>query len=79
IVIALPMPPRCAQTLWGVLPRNLQSYLGNYPGYYHTGDGGNLDEDGFVYIIGRTDVVINDSPHRLSTGEMEEPEAHPPP
>ncbi|MDF5803325.1 AMP-binding protein [Pseudomonas aeruginosa] len=50
----------------------MQAYLGNYPGYYHTGDGGYLDEDGFVYIMGRTDDVINVSGHRLSTGEMEE-------
>ena len=72
IVIALPLPPGCAQTLWGDHPRYLQAYLGNYPGYYHTGDGGYLDEDGFVYIMGRTDDVINVSGHRLSTGEMEE-------
>ncbi|NIE77306.1 propionyl-CoA synthetase [Pantoea sp. Ap-967] len=72
IVIALPLPPGCSQTLWGDHPRYLQAYLQAYPGYYHTGDGGFLDEDGFVYIMGRTDDVINVSGHRLSTGEMED-------
>ncbi|WP_207887881.1 propionyl-CoA synthetase [Pseudomonas sp. 30_B] len=72
IVIALPLPPGCAQTLWNDHPRYLQAYLKTYPGYYHTGDGGYVDEDGFVYIMGRTDDVINVSGHRLSTGEMEE-------
>ncbi|MNN27684.1 Acetyl-coenzyme A synthetase [compost metagenome] len=72
IVIALPLPPGCAQTLWNDHPRYLQSYLRAFPGYYHTGDGGYIDEDGFVYIMGRTDDVINVSGHRLSTGEMEE-------
>ncbi|MBB4865214.1 propionyl-CoA synthetase [Pseudomonas nitritireducens] len=72
IVIALPLPPGCAQTLWNDHPRYLQAYLKTYPGFYHTGDGGYVDEDGFVYIMGRTDDVINVSGHRLSTGEMEE-------
>ncbi|MBF8726421.1 propionyl-CoA synthetase [Pseudomonas putida] len=72
IVIALPLPPGCSQTLWGDHPRYVQAYLSTYPGYYHTGDGGYLDEDGFVYIMGRTDDVINVSGHRLSTGEMED-------
>ncbi|MFJ4344211.1 propionyl-CoA synthetase [Pseudomonas sp. NPDC089401] len=72
IVIALPLPPGCSQTLWGDHQRYLQAYLHTYPGYYHTGDGGFLDDDGFVYIMGRTDDVINVSGHRLSTGEMED-------
>ncbi len=72
IVIGLPLPPGCAQTLWGDHPRYLNAYLRTYPGYYHTGDGGYVDEDGFVYIMGRTDDVINVAGHRLSTGEMEE-------
>ncbi|MBJ9976397.1 propionyl-CoA synthetase [Pseudomonas sp. S75] len=72
IVIALPLPPGCSQTLWGDHGRYLQAYLERYPGYYHTGDGGYLDEEGFVYIMGRTDDVINVSGHRLSTGEMED-------
>ncbi|TBW11856.1 propionyl-CoA synthetase [Azotobacter chroococcum subsp. isscasi] len=65
-------PPGCAQTLWNDHPRYLQSYLAAYPGYYHTGDGGYLDEEGFVHIMGRTDDVINVAGHRLSTGEMED-------
>ena len=72
IVIALPLPPGCSQTLWGDHERYLQAYLHTHPGYYHTGDGGYLDDDGFVYIMGRTDDVINVSGHRLSTGEMED-------
>ncbi|MBF8748028.1 MULTISPECIES: propionyl-CoA synthetase [Pseudomonas putida group] len=72
IVIALPLPPGCSQTLWGDHERYLQAYLQTYPGYYHTGDGGYLDDEGFVYIMGRTDDVINVSGHRLSTGEMED-------
>jgi propionyl-CoA synthetase len=72
IVIALPLPPGCSQTLWGDHPRYLHAYLTTFPGYYHTGDGGYLDEQGFVYIMGRTDDVINVSGHRLSTGEMED-------
>lgn len=72
IAIKLPLPPGVAQTLWGDHERYLKSYLGTFPGYYHTGDGGYIDKDGFVYIMGRTDDVINVSGHRLSTGEMEE-------
>jgi propionyl-CoA synthetase len=72
IVIALPLPPGCCQTLWRDHPRYLQAYLSAFPGYYHTGDGGYLDDDGFVYIMGRTDDVINVAGHRLSTGEMED-------
>ncbi|WP_295481770.1 propionyl-CoA synthetase [uncultured Pseudomonas sp.] len=72
IVIALPLPPGCSQTLWGDHSRYVQAYLQRYPGYYHTGDGGYLDDEGFVYIMGRTDDVINVSGHRLSTGEMED-------
>ncbi|NBA95961.1 propionyl-CoA synthetase [Pseudomonas sp. R5(2019)] len=72
IVIALPLPPGCSQTLWGDHSRYLEAYLNTWPGYYHTGDGGYLDDEGFVYIMGRTDDVINVSGHRLSTGEMED-------
>ena len=72
IVIKLPLPPGVAQTLWGDHQRYLSSYLQTFKGYYHTGDGGYIDKDGFVYIMGRTDDVINVSGHRLSTGEMEE-------
>ncbi len=72
IVARLPMPPGVAQTIWNNPERFQQSYLSAFPGYYHTGDGGFKDEDGYVYITGRTDDVINVSGHRLSTGEMEE-------
>lgn len=72
IVIALPLPPGCSQTLWGDHARYLQAYLQAFPGYYNTGDGGYVDDEGFVYIMGRTDDVINVSGHRLSTGEMED-------
>ncbi|SEI60821.1 propionyl-CoA synthetase [Pseudomonas sp. NFR16] len=72
IVIALPLPPGCSQTLWNDHPRYLSAYLQAFPGYYNSGDGGYVDEQGFVYIMGRTDDVINVSGHRLSTGEMED-------
>ena len=61
-----------AQTIWKNPQRFQESYLTAFPGYYHTGDGGFKDRDGYVYITGRTDDVINVSGHRLSTGEMEE-------
>ncbi len=72
IVARLPMPPGVAQTIWQNPQRFQESYLTAFPGYYHTGDGGFKDKDGYVYITGRTDDVINVSGHRLSTGEMEE-------
>lgn len=72
IVIALPLPPGCSQTLWNDHPRYLEAYLQTYSGYYLSGDGGYVDEDGFVYVMGRIDDVINVSGHRLSTGEMED-------
>ncbi len=72
IVVTLPMPPGVAWDIWKQPQRFTDSYLTAFPGYYHTGDGGFKDEDGYVYITGRTDDVINVSGHRLSTGEMEE-------
>ncbi|MFK3798958.1 propionyl-CoA synthetase [Pseudomonas sp. NPDC088444] len=72
IVIALPLPPGCSQTLWGDHERYLSAYLQAFAGYYNTGDGGFIDDSGFVHIMGRTDDVINVSGHRLSTGEMED-------
>ena len=72
IVLKLPLPPGVAQTLWNDHERYLSSYLQTFKGYYHTGDGGYIDKNGFVHIMGRTDDVINVSGHRLSTGEMEE-------
>ncbi|MBL6690272.1 MAG: propionyl-CoA synthetase [Pseudomonadales bacterium] len=72
VVIKLPLPPGCLPTVWGDHQRYLDAYLSEHPGYYHTGDGGYVDEDGYLYIMGRTDDVINVAGHRLSTGQMEE-------
>lgn len=72
IAIKLPLPPGCLTTIWGDTARFKQSYLTQFPGYYCSGDGGYKDADGYVYIMGRTDDVINVAGHRLSTGEMEE-------
>ena len=72
VVIKLPLPPGCLPTVWGDHNRYHDAYMTLHPGYYHTGDGGYFDEDGYLYIMGRTDDVINVAGHRLSTGEMEE-------
>jgi len=72
VCLKLPLPPGCLPTVWGDEPRFKSSYLNSYPGYYLTGDGGYLDKDGYLFIMGRTDDVINVAGHRLSTGEMEE-------
>ncbi len=72
IVIKLPLPPGCLQTLWNDDERFRESYMSRYEGYYLTGDGGFVDDDGYVYVMGRTDDVINVAGHRLSTGSMEE-------
>ncbi len=72
IVLRLPLPPGCLPTLWNDPAGFRDSYLKAFPGYYHTADGGFIDEDGYVNIMGRTDDVINVAGHRLSTGEMEE-------
>ncbi|MFA3791922.1 propionyl-CoA synthetase [Aliiglaciecola sp. SL4] len=72
IAIKLPMPPGCLPTIWGNQERFVAGYLTQYTGYYCSGDGGYKDEDGYVFIMGRTDDVINVAGHRLSTGEMEE-------
>jgi propionyl-CoA synthetase len=71
IAIKLPLPPGTLPTLWGDDQRYVDSYLSAYPGYYLTGDGGFVDEDGYVFVMGRTDDVINVAGHRLSTGAME--------
>jgi propionyl-CoA synthetase len=71
-VVRLPLPPGCLPTLWGDDQRFIDSYLSRHPGAYLTGDGGYLDSDGYLYVMGRTDDVINVAGHRLSTGEMEE-------
>ena len=71
IVIKLPMPPGTLPTLWGNDQRYIDSYLSTFDGYYTTGDGGMIDNEGYVYVLGRTDDVINVAGHRLSTGSME--------
>ena len=72
IAIKLPLPPGTLPTLWNADDRYRVSYLTEYPGYYLTGDGGHLDEDGYLYVMGRIDDVINVAGHRLSTGAIEE-------
>ncbi|HEX6515903.1 MAG TPA: propionyl-CoA synthetase [Nocardioidaceae bacterium] len=71
ICLKLPLPPGTLPTLWGDDDRYVASYLSAYDGYYLSGDGGYLDEDGYLYVMGRTDDVINVAGHRLSTGSME--------
>ena len=72
IAIKLPLPPSCLTTIWGDVERFKANYLETYPGYFTTGDGGYFDDDGYLFIMGRVDDVINVAGHRLSTGEMEE-------
>ncbi len=72
IAVKLPLPPSCLTSIWGDSERFKSSYLETYPGYFITGDGGYFDEDGYLFIMGRVDDVINVAGHRLSTGEMEE-------
>lgn len=72
IAIKLPLPPGCLPTIWQNPERFKAGYLNSFPGYYVTGDGGYIDQDGYLFIMGRTDDVINVAGHRLSTGEMEE-------
>jgi len=66
------MPPSCLPTIWGDHERFVSGYLKQFPGYYVSGDGGYIDDDGYVFVMGRMDDVINVAGHRLSTGEMEE-------
>ena len=72
IAIKLPLPPGTLPNLWNAEDRFKKSYLSTFPGYYETGDAGMTDEDGYLYIMARTDDVINVAGHRLSTGAMEE-------
>ena len=72
IAIKLPLPPGCLPTIWQNPERFKAGYLNSFPGYYVTGDGGYIDDEGYLFIMGRTDDVINVAGHRLSTGEMEE-------
>jgi propionyl-CoA synthetase len=72
VVIKLPLPPGCSPTLWNNDRGYQETYLSAYPGYYLTADAGFKDEDGYLWIMSRTDDVINVAGHRLSTGAMEE-------
>lgn len=72
IVIKLPLPPGCLTTVWRNHDRFQSGYLTQFPGYYVSGDGGYMDQDGYLFVMGRIDDVINVAGHRLSTGEMEE-------
>ncbi|MGR3503629.1 propionyl-CoA synthetase [Pseudaestuariivita sp.] len=72
LAVKLPLPPGTLPTLWNAEARFRKSYLDTFPGYYETGDAGYIDEDGYVFIMARTDDVINVAGHRLSTGGMEE-------
>ena len=72
VCIKLPLPPGCLPTLWNANERFAKSYMSNYPGYYETADAGYMDEEGYLYIMARTDDIINVAGHRLSTGGMEE-------
>ncbi|MBR2512716.1 MAG: propionyl-CoA synthetase [Halomonas sp.] len=72
VVIKQPLPPGCLTGIWRDPQRFHSAYMAAFPGYYLTGDGGYFDEDGYLFIMGRTDDVINVAGHRLSTGEMEE-------
>jgi propionyl-CoA synthetase len=72
IVIKLPMPPGCLPTLWEQDERCREAYLKEFPGYYKTSDAGYMDKEGYVFVMGRTDDIINVAGHRLSTGGMEE-------
>jgi propionyl-CoA synthetase len=78
LVIKLPLAPGGLPTLWNDDERFVRSYMSTFEGYYLSGDGGRIDDDGYVYVMGRTDDVINVAGHRLSTGGLEEAlAAHP--
>lgn len=72
VVVKLPLPPGCLPTLWNADERFKSAYLSEFPGYYKTADAGYIDEDGYLFIMARTDDIINVAGHRLSTGAMEE-------
>ena len=72
VVVELPLPPGTFPTLWGADERYKENYMSNYPGHYQTYDAGHIDEDGYIWIMARTDDIINVAGHRLSTGAMEE-------
>jgi propionyl-CoA synthetase len=72
VTVRLPLPPGTLTTLWRADDRFVESYMTEFPGYYLTGDGGHIDEDGYLFVMGRVDDVINVAGHRLSTGAIEE-------
>ncbi|MEO5325458.1 propionyl-CoA synthetase [Mesorhizobium sp. CC13] len=72
VVVKLPLPPGCLPTLWNADERFFNAYLAEFPGYYKTADAGYVDDDGYLFIMARTDDIINVAGHRLSTGGMEE-------
>ncbi len=72
VVVKLPLPPGCLPTLWHADERFRQAYLSEFPGYYKTADAGYVDDDGYLFVMARTDDIINVAGHRLSTGAMEE-------
>ena len=72
IAVKLPLPPSCLPTIWRADAAFIEKYLTTFPGYYETGDAGYKDQDGYLYIMARTDDVINVAGHRLSTGQLEE-------
>ncbi|MDF1610513.1 propionyl-CoA synthetase [Hoeflea sp. YIM 152468] len=72
VVLQLPLPPGCLSTLWNAESRFHEAYLAEFPGYYKTADAGYVDDDGYLFIMARTDDIINVAGHRLSTGGMEE-------
>ena len=72
IAIRLPLPPGALLEIWGSRQRFIDAYLSAFPGHYATGDAGHIDEDGYLFVMGRTDDVINVAGHRLSTGSLEE-------
>jgi propionyl-CoA synthetase len=72
ICVKLPLPPSCLPTLWNAKERFRAAYMSRFPGYYETADAGYIDEDGYLFIMSRTDDIINVAGHRLSTGAMEE-------
>ena len=71
VVVRLPLPPGCLTTLWKNDQGFVETYLSRYPGHYTTGDAGFIDREGYLWIMGRTDDIINTAGHRLSTGSME--------
>src|SRR5213079_495182 len=72
LVVKLPMPPGASPTLWNADDRFHEVYLSAFPGYYQTADAGYIDENGYLFVMSRTDDIINVAGHRLSTGAVEE-------